>query len=166
MNLCAEDIQAQPNLGYEDVRGEVDTFDSSIARIESAVAASCQAQVEWPARIAAGVTAVIDFLAENPAAARVLALDSRSAGPELDADYQEMIARFAALLAAGAPRSERLPASSDESVVAVIAAIVSCRIRTGTIDSLRDGDPDLIFLALLPYVGFAEASRWSTAVPC
>ena len=75
-----------------------------------------------------------------------------------------MIKRFAALLADGAPRSERLPASSDESVVWVIAAIVSCHVRAGTVDLLGDSDPDLVFLALLPYVGFAEACRWSSAV--
>jgi hypothetical protein len=164
MNLCAEDMPAQPDLGNENRRADVDTFDSAIAQIERAVFASCDGKVEWPARIAAGITAVIDFMVANPGAARALAIDSRSAGPELDADYLEMIGRFARLLGEGAPRSDRLPASSDESIVTVIAAIVSCHIRAGTIDSLREGDPDLIFLALLPYVGFAEASRWSTAI--
>ncbi len=100
----------------------------------------------------------------NPGAARALTIDSRSGGTGQDGDYAEMIGRFAALLGAGAPRGDRLPGSSDRSVVSVIAAIVSCHVRAGTVEQLGKGDPDLVFLALLPYLGFAEASRWSAAL--
>ena len=114
MNLCAEDIAVEAS--GSDTRGrtsaESDTFESAIARIEQAVVESCGRHEEWPARIAGGIGAAIDFLIANPAAARALAIDSRSARRD-DADYLEMIARFAALLGDGAPRSERLPASSD-----------------------------------------------------
>jgi hypothetical protein len=126
--------------------------------------ASCEAHTEWPARIAAGINAAIEFTISNPAAARTLTIDSRVSEPREGSVYSEMIQRLAALLAAGAPRSERLPGSSDESIVWVIAAIVSCHVRAGTVDSLGDTDPDLVFLALLPYVGFAEACRWSSTV--
>ena len=160
MNLCAEEIAAQP----DGRRTEPDTFESAIERIERAVLASCEGHAEWPSRVSAGIRAALDFLIANPGAARVLAIDSRSAGPELDTDYVEMIGRFATLLGDGAPRSARQPASSDRSVVTVITAIVTCHIRAGTVESLRAGDPDLVFLALLPYVGFAEACRWSSTL--
>ena len=127
--------------------------------------ASCGRHEEWPARVAGAIGGLIDFLVANPGAARALAIDSRAGDAEDDGDYLEMIARFAALLGGGAPRSERLPASSDRSVVSVIAAIVSCHVRAGTMETLGEGDPDLIFLALLPYVGFAEACRWSASLP-
>jgi hypothetical protein len=129
--------------------------------MERAVVESCDEHAEWPARIAAGINSAIDFMVANPAAARALAAKSRSGEEEGDAGYVEMIDRFAGLLGAGAPRSERLPASSDESIVTLIAAIVSCHVRAGTVEALSSRDPDLVFLALLPYVGFAEASRWS-----
>lgn len=170
MNLCGENTTVEADAGFEgirggtgieSIRGGVDTFESAFARVEQAVVASCGRHEEWPARIAGGISALIDFLVANPGAARALAIDSRSGDAGDDSDYLEMIGRFAALLGDGAPRSERLPASSDRSVVSVIAAIVSCHVRAGTIDSLGKDDPDLIFLALLPYVGFAEASRWS-----
>jgi hypothetical protein len=167
MNLTAENMPVETEAGFErfrggvDVEGGVDTFESAFARVEQTVVASCARHEEWPARIAGGINALIEFLIANPDAARALAIDSRSGGPGEDGDYLEMIARFAALLGDGAPRSERLPGSSDRSVVSVIAAIVSCHVRAGTIDSLGEGDPDLVFLALLPYVGFADACRWS-----
>ena len=163
MNLCAEDTAAQADLGYGGPRVAGDTFGSAIARMERAVVESCDEHAEWPARIAAGINSAIDFMVANPAAARAVAVQSRSGEEEGDAGYVEMIDRFAGLLGAGAPREERLPASSDESIVSLIAAIVSCHVRAGTVDALSNRDPDLVFLALLPYVGFAEACRWSTA---
>jgi hypothetical protein len=164
VNVCAEQTAVDGSLGKETPAACADAYKSSIARIESAVVDACDESVDWPARITAGIGAVLDFMIANPAAARALAIDSRSGGTGQDGDYAEMIARFAALLGAGAPRADRLPASSDRSVVSVIAAIVSCRVRTGTVDQLGRGDPDLVFLALLPYLGFAEASRWSAAL--
>ena len=164
MNLCADDMAAQADLVYGGPRAAGDTFGSAIARMERAVVESCDEQAEWPARIAAGINSAIDFMVANPAAARALAAKSRSGEEEGDAGYVEMIDRFAGLLGAGAPRAERLPASSDESIVTLIAAIVSCHVRAGSVEALSSRDPDLVFLALLPYVGFAEACRWSATL--
>jgi hypothetical protein len=153
-------------LGKETPTAATDNFESAIARIESAVVDACEQDVDWPARITAGIGAALGFLIANPAAARALTIDSRSAragGTGQDGDYAELIGRFAALLGAGAPQADRLPGSSDRSVVSVIAAIVSCHVRAGTVDQLGKGDPNLVFLALLPYLGFAEANRWSAA---
>jgi hypothetical protein len=163
MNLCAEDTAVQADLTYGGPRAEGDMFGSAIARMERAVVESCDEEADWPARIAAGINSAIDFMVANPAAARALAVQSRTGEEEGDAGYVEMIDRFAGLLGAGAPREERLPASSDESIVTLIAAIVSCHVRAGTVDALSNRDPDLVFLALLPYVGFTEACRRSTA---
>jgi hypothetical protein len=152
------------DLGKETRAAAAADFESAIARIESAVVDACDQALDWPDRIAAGIAAALDFMVADPAAARALTIDSRSAGTGgtgQDGDYAEMIGRFAALLGADAPRSDRLPGSSDRSVVSVIAAIVSCHVRAGTVEQLGKGDPDLVFLALLPYLGYAEASRWS-----
>lgn len=164
MNVCAEQIAVGGDLGKETRAAAAADFESAIARIESAVVDACDQALDWPDRIAAGIAAALDFMVADPAAARALTIDSRSAGTGgtgQDGDYAEMIGRFAALLGADAPRSDRLPGSSDRSVVSVIAAIVSCHVRAGTVEQLGKGDPDLVFLALLPYLGYAEASRWS-----
>jgi hypothetical protein len=164
MDICVEEIPGQGAVGYEGPRTDLQAFDAAVEQIESAVLASCDERSEWPARITAGINAAIEFMVANPGATRALAIDSRARVSEGGSGYQGMIGRFAGLLGAGAPRSERLPGSSDESVIAVIAAIVSRHIRAGTVESLREGDPDLVFLALLPYVGFAEACRWSATL--
>jgi hypothetical protein len=164
MDICVKEIPGQGGVGYKGSRADLQAFDAAVEQIESAVLASCDGRSEWPARITAGINAAIEFMVANPAATRALAIDSRSGVSEGDSGYPGMIGRFAGLLGADAPRSERLPGSSDESVMTVIAAIISCHIRAGTVESLRKGDPDLVFLALLPYVGFAEACRWSATL--
>jgi hypothetical protein len=164
VNVCAEQTAAGGSLGKGVRAAAADDFESAIARIESAIVDACDQAADWPGGITAGIGAALDFMIANPPAARALAIDSRSGGNGQDGDYAEMIGRFAALLGAGAPRTDRLPASSDRSVVSVIAAIVSCHVRSGTVDQLGKGDPDLVFLALLPYLGFAEASRWSAGL--
>jgi len=163
MNVCV-DMPVGPEILGEGRRAGADGFESAIARIERAVAGSCARQSEWPASVAAGLEAAIEVLIADPGAARALATDHRSGLPEHQAGYEQMIDRFARLLAQAAPPADRLPGSSDRSIVTVIAAVVSCHVRAGTIDSLADGDPDLVFLALLPYLGFAEASRWSAVL--
>jgi hypothetical protein len=161
MDALVEGIPA----GFEDLgeghRAGAGTLESAITRFERAVADSCAERGEWPARVAAGLGGAIEFLIANPDSARTLVTDSRAARFEDDAVYDEMVARLALMLGEGAPHADRLPGSSALSVVTVIAGIVGCHIRAGTIDSLAEGDPDLVFLALLPYLGFAEASRWS-----
>ncbi len=146
--------------GYADE--EACSFAEAVSGIETAVVGSCDAHEEWPARVVAGITAAVDFVSSEPVAARALAIDARSEEPD-GAAYHQAIDRFAHLLGAGAPRPERLPASTDRSVVSVIASVISCHIRTGTTRVLSAGDPNLIFLALLPYMGFDEATRWSSA---
>jgi len=161
MDLFAEHIPTNENVGQASVSGGRDSFERAIAEVESAVVESCAREEEWPARIAAGIDAVVDFAAAEPAAARALAIDSRVGGAG-GRDYDELIDRFAGLLGAGAPRSERLSASTDQSIVSMIASIVSRHLRAGSVDSLGEGEPDLVFFVLLPYIGFAEANRWSS----
>ncbi len=161
MDLFAEGTSTHGGVGQAVAGGDRYPFGRVIAEVESAVVESCAGEEEWPARIAAGIDAVVDFAVAEPAAARVLAIDSRAGGAERR-DYDEMIDRFAGLLGAGAPRPERLSASTDQSIVSMIASIVSCHLRAGSVDSLGRGEPDLVFFALLPYVGFAEANRWSS----
>jgi hypothetical protein len=156
--LEAEILYAAPALVPDP-----ETFELAECELEAAVLESCAGKEEWPARIAAGIRAALEFAAANPEAARTLTVDSRAGEPgETDA-YVEMIGRFASMLGAGAPRIGRLPASSDTAVVSAIASIVSSHARADRLERLRDGDPDLVFLALLPYVGFSEAIRWSRA---
>lgn len=120
----------------------------------AAVRAACTGQGEWPARIAAGVYAGIDFAIANPA---VVEADSPGR-------YDELVKRLSALFQADAPVGSRLPGSRDEALVAGIVGVVGDHIRLGRVDRLSSLRPDLVLMILLPYLGFVEAQRWANHV--
>ena len=170
LNLRTEDLPVE----FESSHGEplsVDlqphgpprsqSFEGAIDAFEAAILADCPPDLEWPAMVAGGIRAALAFAAANPDVARTLTVDSRADEPEEADDYLRVIGRFADLLGEDAPHADRLPASSDRAVVCAIVTIVSHHLRAGTIDRLSQGSTDMIFLVLLPYVGFHEASRWS-----
>ena len=121
---------------------------------------ACSAEGEWPAQIAAGVYAGVDFAMANPAVAQVLTVDV-AAGSGCISRYESVIGRLAGFLQVKAPVGTRLPASTDEALVAGIVGLVGDHIRLGRLDRLAELRPELVLLTLLPYLGFAEAQRWA-----
>ncbi len=147
--------------GRRRIAGEPVGFDASLTALEAAVGRTCEQGSEWQARVAGGIRAALGFSAQNPVAARTLMLDSRHSGAGGAEVYTEMIGRFTRMLTDAAP-GERLPGSSDGALVGAIASVVGERVRTDSLDRLGESAPDLIQLALMPYVGFDEARRWSS----
>jgi hypothetical protein len=138
-------------------RGE---FPIALAGLETVVLDACAAEEEWPAQIAAGVYAGVDFAIANPAVARALTIDAA-----VEADcmrrYERVIGRLAGFIQIKAPTGTRLPASTDEALVAGIVGLVGDHIRVGRLDRLAELRPELVLLTLLPYLGFSEAQRWA-----
>jgi hypothetical protein len=132
------------------------------AGLEMAVLNACAAEAEWPAQIAAGIYAGVDFAIANPAVIEGLALNP-TAEADSKALYEHVIGRLAELVQSKAPRSRR-PGSTDEALVAGIVGLVGDHIRVGRLDRLAELRPELVLLALLPYLGFAEAQRWANRV--
>jgi hypothetical protein len=141
-------------------RGE---FPIALAGLETAVLDACAAEGEWPAQIAAGVYAGVDFAIANPAVARSLTIDAA-----VEADcmrrYERVIGRLTGFIQIKAPAGTRLPASTDEALVAGIVGLVGDHIRVGRLDRLAELRPELVLLTLLPYLGFSEAQRWANQV--
>jgi hypothetical protein len=141
-------------------RGE---FPLALAGLETAVLDACAAEGEWPAQIAAGIYAGVDFAIANPAVARALTIDAA-----VEADcmrrYERVIGRLAGFIQIKAPAGTRLPGSTDEALVAGIVGLVGDHIRIGRLDRLAELRPELVLLTLLPYLGFSEAQRWANQV--
>lgn len=137
-------------------------FRRSLEGLETAILDACARLEEWPAQVAAGVYAGIDFVVSNPEAARELT--ALAVPPsEFKSRYESLIGRLAGFLRLRAPHDKRLPGSTDEAVVAGVVGLVGDHLRIGRLDRLAELRPDLVLLTLLPYLGFAEAQRWANS---
>jgi hypothetical protein len=134
-------------------------FSTSFEQLKGRVREACAEQQEWPAKIAAGIRGAVDFCVSNPAAAQALVIDTRTAAGE--GDFLEMVDGFAEFIDAESKSGRRSVGPTDEALVAALVAIVAHHIRSERLDRLEEAVPELVCLALLPYLGFEEAKGWA-----
>ncbi len=141
--------------------GDPREFTASFDCLSEAVGEACARQREWPQRVVAGIDAAVRFAAADPAAARRLAAgaDEREDGDRLG----QVIDHFAALLREGAPEDRPLPPTTGEALVAGIVSMFGGHLRTDRLGRLAELTPDMAYFALVPYLGFEEAKRWTGA---
>ena len=135
----------------------------ALANLEAAMLDACAVEAAWPAQVAAGICAGVDYAILHPEVVETLASD-RSPGTETLRRYESLIGRLAGFLQAGAPLGKRLPVSTDEALVAGMVGLVGDHLRIGRFERLAELRADLVLLTLLPYLGFAEARQWANRV--
>lgn len=138
-------------------------FPLALANLETAVLDACASEDEWPAQIAAGIYAGVDYAIAHPEVAETLALDAPKGSDSLRR-YESVIGRLAGFLRVKAPRQDRLPGATDETLVAGMVGLVGDHLRIGRLDRLEELRPELVLLTLLPYLGFSEAQKWANQV--
>ena len=148
------------NSGEAPEFGPETEFLRSLSALETSILDACAAAEEWPAQIAAGVYAGVDFVVAHPEAARSLASGTTS-GSEYKRRYDSLVGRLTGFLRVRAPHERRLPVSTDEAMVAGVVGLVGDHVRIGRLERLTELRPELVLLTLLPYLGFEEARRWA-----
>ncbi len=139
-----------------------DAFEPAFARLQIRVEAACTGELEWPARVAAGVRTALAFAAADPATAEVLTNEAMAAGKDGFARYDRMIEYFADALRPGrAERAdgERLPEITEKTMVGGVAMLVAQRLSFGRQSELPALAPEAIQFVLTPYLGAADAKR-------
>jgi hypothetical protein len=131
-----------------------------LGELEMSVAAACERREEWPAKVAAGIYAGVAFAISHPFVVDALLVLER-ADSTSDSGYTAALERLAKLISRDAPAGSRLPGSTDEALVAGIVGLVGDHVRVGRFEALETLRPDLVLLALLPYLGFADARQWA-----
>jgi hypothetical protein len=130
------------------------------AELETAMLDACRRQDEWPAQIAAGINAGIDFVIARPEAAQNLIM--RPGAGRDRWGYERIVSRLAGFLRVNAPERPSLPLLTDETLVGGIVGLVGDHIRVDRLDRLSQLRSELVLFTLLPYLGFEEAQRWTT----
>jgi AcrR family transcriptional regulator len=116
----------------------------------------------WPDKVGAGLGALLKVAAEHPNVARACLVEAPTAGPAAAARHEAALKRFAPLLRPGRelnPRSDRLPASLEDTLVGGVLWVVNQRLIAGEADRLRALLPEALEFLLRPYVGEAAAAR-------
>jgi hypothetical protein len=140
--------------------GQREAFGRLLDELEASVAAACKPREEWPAQVGAGIYAGVDFAIGHPAVVdALLVLEAANAASE--SGYTGTIERLARLISRDAPEGSRLPGTTDEALVAGIVGLVGDHVRVGRLEALEALRPDLVLIALLPYLGFAGAREWA-----
>lgn len=140
--------------------GRAEAFGQLLGDLEASVAGACRPREEWPAQIGAGIYAGVEFAIGHPAvvdALLVLETEERASS----SGYTGTIERLAGLISSTAPEGSRLPGTTDEALVAGIVGLVGDHVRVGRLEALEALRPDLVLIALLPYLGFDEARTWA-----
>jgi AcrR family transcriptional regulator len=137
-------------------------FDELIGRLQCTVLECAARPLPWPERIRLGLQTLLRGLAAHPDGARLAMVESLSAGEPALERLRCALASFVPILEEGvalAPDAQHLSPLTSEAVVGGIAAIVHRRVLEGHTAELPALLPDLLYFALMPYLGHHRALR-------
>lgn len=148
-------------------------LDELIAGVQTAVRERVGASAPWQERVRAGLEALLAALAGHPDGARVAFVEYLGAGEAAIARVHRAIASAIPIIEEGrrggpdggvpAPGTGHLPPQASEGVVGGIASILHRRILEGETSQLPALLPDLLYFALMPYLGHERALVCSRA---
>jgi AcrR family transcriptional regulator len=149
---------------YDNFDGKEDlflsAFDLYFREASAAVEAACAATGGgWQQRIESGLAALLGFIAEQPAAARMCMVEALSATPKASASYDDAVRAFVDMLKRNAPPRGALPETLEESLVGGVAWILHQRIRAGETPKVLELLPELSRFVLSPYHGVADSGE-------
>ncbi len=137
------------------------TFDVAIAEAGVIAREAYQGERRWEDRVRAVVMRLLVFFEENPGRARLLLLESSTAGEAALRRRGEVLGELARVIHTGSRPTARFRGSPviAEGVVGGVLAVVQSRLQRDPEAPLTDLGPQLMGLIVLPYLGPAAARR-------
>jgi AcrR family transcriptional regulator len=159
------------NTFYENFSSKEDCFlaaqrFATTKALERVVAAAGEVE-DWPDQVRAGLAALLEYIAEEPALARTCMVEALAAGPASVRCYEESLQSFVSLFKLGRGVSqvgEKLPPTMEEAIVGGVFWIVYQRLALDQVDELDGLLPEILEFALTPYLG-AESARALSVTP-
>jgi AcrR family transcriptional regulator len=146
---------------YDNFEGKEDlflaAFTTATHELEAAVeAARAESEGVWQKCVEAGLAAVLEFVAERPATAKMCLIEALSATPTTSGRYDAVVGRFVDVLRQQTPPESGLPDTTEETLVGGVAWIIHQQIRRGEASQVMDLLPELSEFVLSPYQGVAR----------
>lgn len=136
-------------------------LERSLARIGDAIARRTDPSARWSERVGAGLRALLGVMADHPEETSVVFVECLSAGEPAITRLRRAMANVVPALEEGRRERESdqlgLPIQTSEAIVGGIASILHRRVLEGEIAGLGALAPDLLYFALLPYLGHERA---------
>lgn len=154
-------------MGAQGDREEMDddeVLGAHAAALEQLAAQVREAAVGEPGfveRVRAGLGTLVETLAHDPDLARLLFVEARGLDSPRFRPYRRTVERFTALLEAageGEVFEPMPPASTARAVASGVIGTISREVDGGRVAGLPRLAPELLFLALVPYVGSEVAA--------
>jgi AcrR family transcriptional regulator len=141
-------------------RGEIDAeatdvvaiYDAGVERLAFAVKAASEGEREWESRLAAGLRAGLDFLAANPALARLLLVDSLAPGGPVRLEHERTLERLADALRPPPEFAVAAPEETARLLAGGLASYLSGRLLSDGAARLPESYDVLLGYLLAPVV--------------
>ncbi|HZK15046.1 MAG TPA: TetR/AcrR family transcriptional regulator [Solirubrobacterales bacterium] len=137
-------------------------YDNAVETLVRRVIAAYEDEREWPERAAAGLAALLETLAGEPALARLSLVDIGNAGPAAQRRYRAAIQRLTPLFEEGrdyAPGGRALPANTSRMAIGGVTGLIADELLAGQAERLPGLLSDVLFATLVPYIGPDAATR-------
>lgn len=139
-------------------------FDCGVEKVEALIREEATGEGSWLGRFRAGLSAMLEFIDNEPDIARALVVEVLRAGPEGRTRANRTMKRAGdfidlALLESGISHSSPPPKIAPEAIVAGIYGALYSRLAKGVRGGFRELLPGLAYQAVLPYFGREIARR-------
>ncbi|HXU32663.1 MAG TPA: hypothetical protein VN851_19005, partial [Thermoanaerobaculia bacterium] len=127
--------------------------------VRGSMLVAADASEPWPEQVRSKLAALLSVLSRDVAVARFYLVEPLAAGGEIAARYRDAMQLLAETIRPQSPLSEMDVEVRDQVLMGGIATLISRRLKAGEAALLGDLLPDLVELALAPYLGRDEARR-------
>lgn len=137
-------------------------YDTVVEQLLAGVGHAYEEPEDWPQKVHDGLEAFVSYLAAEPAFARMCIVEVVAAGAEARGRRDAAIRVFVDFLEPGraeAPKDIAVPLLAADIVVGGIYEIIYTRLLRDAADELIGMLPDLLYCALVPYIGHRAAER-------
>jgi len=141
-------------------------FDRAVEAARTGIEEGVPAALPWPEQVRAALAALLAAIAASPERARVCLVEAPKGGPALLDAYDAMLDRVVLALREGRrldSADERLPATLEETTAAGLAWLLRERLEVGGAEEIGSMLPELVDVALRPYLDPAELRRLAGA---
>jgi AcrR family transcriptional regulator len=137
-------------------------YDSAVDGLVRRISVAYEAEDRWPDRARAGLAALLEALAADPAQARLALVDVAAAGPAAQRRLRAAIQRLTPFFDEGrdfAPGGRNLPANTSRMAAGAVVGLIADELVSGQADKLPSLLSDVLFATLVPYLGPDAAAR-------